>query len=135
MKQSKWRAFQKSDDYEIIDLGRPAVFLVPIGKLQVKVGKATVEKYLEKFLKKNFEAFTVRHSGIRGHWKGQIDDLTEYEVSFLGKEKIPKLLKMLADLSEKIGEKCFYIKAGQYTALVSEKWVEGAWWLKIKLED
>lgn len=118
MKQSKWQAFQKSDDYEIIDLGRPAVFLIPIGKLQFKIYGSTVEKYLEKFLKRNFEAFTVRHSGIRGYWKGSIDDLAEYEVSFLGKEKIPMLLKMLADLSQKIGEKCFYIKAGQYTALV-----------------
>ena len=116
--KGKWRSFQKSDDYEIIDLGRPAVFLVPIGKLQHKIRGKTVEKYLEKFLKKNFEAFTVRHSGIRGYWKGQIDDLAEYEVSFLGKEKIPMLLKMLADLCKKIGEKCFYVKAGQYTALV-----------------
>ncbi len=125
MKQSKWRAFQKSDDYEIVDLGRPAVFLVPIGKLQAKIGKTTVEKYLERFLKKNFEAFTIRHSGIRGHWKGSIDDLAEYEVSFLGKEKIPTLLKILADLCRKIGEKCFYVKAGQYTALVQRKSKKG----------
>ena len=119
-RKSKWREFENSEDYELIDLGRPAVFLVPIGKLQARVGALTLEKVLAKFLSFHFEAFTVRHSSIRGYWKGHTDDLVEYEVSFLGKEKIPLLLKKLAELSEKINEKCFYIKAGQYTALVQK---------------
>jgi hypothetical protein len=119
MKHGAWQEFEGFDEYEIIDLGRPFIFLVPIGKLQLNVGKITVEEHLKKFLKKNFEAFTTK-TGIRGYWKGQIDDLVEYEASFLGKKQIPLLLKMLANLSKKIGEKCFYIKAGQYTALVQK---------------
>ena len=120
MKQSAWLEFEKRDDYEIIDLGRPFVFLVPVGKLQIKIGKNTVEERLKKFLESKFAAFT-KNPNIRGYWKGQIDDLVEYEASFLGKEQIPSLLKMLANLSEKIGEKCFYIKAGQYTALIQKR--------------
>lgn len=120
MKQSKWRDFQKSDDYEIVDLGRPFVFLMPIGKLQSRIGALTLEQCLTKFLSYSFEAFTKR-SGIRGRWKGHIDDLVEYEVSFLGKEKIPLLLKKLAYLAKTIGEECFYIKAGQYTGLLKPK--------------
>ena len=120
MRKSKWREFKNSEDYELIDLGRPAVFLVPIGKLQRSVGNQTLERTLAKFLSYHFEAYTIRHSGIRGYWKGHIDDLVEYEVSFLGKDKIPLLLKKLAELAKQIGEKCFYIKAGQYTALVQK---------------
>ena len=121
MNESKWRFFEKMGNYRVQDLGRPAIFLIPVGKLQQKIGRLTIEEYLETFLKKHFRAFTRSQAYIRGYWEGHVDDLVEFEVSFLGKENIPLLLHELAFIARKMGEACIYIKAGQYTGLVFPK--------------
>ncbi len=115
------RSKRKTDhatNYHIEDLGRPAVFLIPVGKLQRLIGKYTIEEHIESFLTKHFQAFTVTRSHIRGYWKRQVDDLVEYEVSFLGKQKISVLFSELARLAHAMDEECIYIKTGEDTKLI-----------------
>lgn len=119
---SKWKFFEKQGNFEIIDLGRPAIFLIPADKLQKKImSDVTAEKHLEMFLQRHFRAFTRTRSTMSGYWEGIVDELVEYEVSFLGKHNVPILLHELAYIARKIGEKYIYVKIGQYTALVRPK--------------
>lgn len=122
MPLGKWKRFAKKD-YRLVDLGRPAIFLLPARKLQKKLGKSTVEKHLRHFLMKNFSAFTTSLIPAAGFWKADgsrifYDKCQQYEVSFVGKERIPKLLKELARIAAVIDEECIYFKAGQYSCLV-----------------
>lgn len=127
MKQSKWKEFEKSKCYKIVDLGRPAIFKIPTKKLKKKNQRGEILKEsLEKFLAGTFGAYSL--SPIPGYFGVWVDGerviydiCTEYEVSFLGKEKIPALLEKLAKTSKDIGEVCIYFKAGQYACLVYPK--------------
>ncbi len=122
---SKWDEFASSE-YEIVDLGRPAIFLIPSDKLQIMAGKLTVEEDLHRFIDENFGAHTdsiVPHFGI---WRDKdrkiiFDKCTKFEVSFLGKDKIALLLRKLAQIAKLIAEECLYFKAGQYACLVYPK--------------
>ena|SRR3989338_7786853 len=120
---NKWRSLS-SKEYILVDLGRPAVFLLPVRKLKKRVSRdKTLEEDLHQFIIRNFGAYTTSVIPSFGVWKKEkraviSDECREYEVSFLGKEKIPLLLKKLAEIATFIGEECIYVKAGQYSALV-----------------
>ena len=123
--KSKWAPFRRKE-YIIEDLGRPAIFLIPINKLQKKIEGVTVRESLHQFLVKNFSAYTTSTVPGFGFWKNDkkltiVDECCEYEVSFLGKNKIPVLLRKLAEITNATGEECIYVKAGQYSALVYPK--------------
>jgi hypothetical protein len=110
----------------IEDLGRPAIFLIPIKKLGKKMGNSTVRKNLHLFLVEHFSAYTTSTVPGFGFWKNHqkltiVDECCEYEVSFPGKNKIPLLLRKLTEIARVTGEACIYIKAGQYAALVYPK--------------
>jgi len=120
--QSKWKSLT-GKDYTLEDLGRPAIFLLPIRKLKQKVGNITVEEDLHRFLIEHFGAYTSSTIPSFGFWKSIreatiSDECREYEVSFVGKERIPTLLKKLAEIAKIIEEECIYVKAGQYSALI-----------------
>ncbi len=120
--KNKWKSFD-GENYRIEDLGRPAIFLLPKKKLKRKVGDITVEEDLHKFLVKHFGAYTSSTIPSFGFWRNAkkatiFDECREYEVSFMGKERIPVLLKKLAQIAVIIKEKCIYIKAGQYSGLI-----------------
>lgn len=120
--RSKWKSLA-GENYTIEDLGRPAIFLLPTKKLKQKVGDITIEEDLHKFLVEHFGAYTSSTIPSFGFWKNAeeatiSDECREYEVSFLGKERIPVLFKKLAEIAKIIEEKCIYVKAGQYSGLV-----------------
>jgi len=119
---SKWESL-KGENYKIEDLGRPAIFLLPTKKLKRKLDGITVEEYLHQFIVGHFGAYTSSTIPSFGFWRNAkkvsiCDECREYEVSFMGKERIPVLLKKLAEIATLIQEDCIYVKAGQYSGLV-----------------
>ena len=87
---------------------------------------ATAEENLHQFLSKEFGAFTTTTVPYFGFWRSAglritYDECRLYEVSFVGKERMPLLLTKLAEIARIIGEECIYFKAGQYTCLVRPK--------------
>lgn len=120
--QNKWKGFS-SGDYTIKNLGRPAVFLLPTKKLNKKFGGETLKSNLHKFLIKNFGSYTTSIVPQFGFWKKSnestiVDECCEYEVSFLGKNRIPLLIKKLSEIASAAKEECVYLKAGQYSCFV-----------------
>ena len=96
---SKWEEFKSSRVYRLVDLGRPAVFLIPARKLGRNFNPSnphfgTVQEAIESFLAQTFSAFTVTSIPNFGCWyDGTVrvfDECVQYEVSFDGKEKISK---------------------------------------------
>ncbi len=122
----KWNSFKNGRNYTIVDLGRPAVFLLPSHKLKGRADSRAIEDDLHSFLVRNFGAFTTTLVPYFGFWKNDgseliYDECRLYEVSFLGKERIPALAEKLAEIAVRIGEDCIYLKAGQYACLVWPK--------------
>ena len=119
---SKWDGFH-SPNYTIVDLGRPAVFHIPTTKLSCAMGNTSVEEAIKSFLMEHFTAFSATTPPNFGVWmdeteKIHYDECRRYEVSFVGKEKIPKLLEFLTDVALATNEICLYVSAGQYTCLL-----------------
>jgi len=122
-KIDKWEVFKNDRYYTLKNLGRPAVFLLPLGKLNKKDKGLSIEEGLHQFLLKNFGAYTTSVIPNFGFWRDNkkkivYDKCREYEVSFVGKKKIPMLLRKLSEVAKLIKEECIYFKAGQYTCLV-----------------
>ncbi|MBI5732348.1 hypothetical protein HY967_00085 [Candidatus Jorgensenbacteria bacterium] len=120
----KWSSFEDEKNYHIENLGRPAIFLIPSHKLERDAGGITVRRVLHEFLTEKFGAYTTSIIPSFGFWNNEGDQLIcdeccQYEVSFDGKGKVPLLLKKLAEIAKLIREDCIYLKAGQYTCLVS----------------
>lgn len=120
--ENKWEGLE-GENYRLEDLGRPAIFLLPIKKLQKRVGNVTIEQVLHRFLIEQFGAYTSSTIPSFGVWKNTeraviSDECRQYEVSFVGKERIPVLAKKLAEIAKLIKEECIYLKAGQYSCLV-----------------
>lgn len=119
----KWKGLQKSG-YRLVNLGRPAFFLLPAQKIrQVQKDGHTIEHHLNKFLLQHFRAFTISLIPSAGFWKDDgsqviYDAMYSYEVSFVGKRRIPILLRKLAEIERLIEEDCIYFGAGQYRCLV-----------------
>ena len=87
------------------------------------MGEITVEEDLHRFLVKHFAAYTSALIPSFGIWKNSDevtirDECRQYEVSFVGKERIPILLAKIAAVAKFIQENCIYVKAGQYSCLV-----------------
>jgi len=104
--------------YQIEDKGRPAIFLLPVNKLDNR----SRERILA-FLRSEYGGASHVQAKIIGEWmdeQGIIhrDQMWEFEASFLGKERIPRLYQFLAEIAYDLGEKCVYLKLGQYTHLV-----------------
>ena len=110
-------------NYLLQDLGRPAIFFIPTKKLDFLIGSKTVRDEIQEFLIENFGGYTHYEMKSFGCWRDGSkiisDQCVVYEVSFIGKDKIPILLEKLAVLSQAIEENCIYVKTGQYAALVS----------------
>ncbi len=122
----KWADWLHGNSYDVVDLGRPANFLVPSHKWKISLGDLTVEESLHAFLFEQFGAFTTTMFPTAGLWRSGgsevvYDECRQYEVSFCGKERIPKLLEKLGEIAAQISEDCIYFKAGQYTCLVYPK--------------
>ena len=120
--ENKWLEFE-SPSYRLQDLGRPAVFLVPIKKLQLEIRGVTLEERLRRFLTKNFSAYSATSIPSFGVWLDSgreivFDESRQYKVSFAGKERIRLLLKELRDIAVLAGEECIYFEAGQYACLI-----------------
>lgn len=119
---SKWDKIPKGN-YRVVDLGRPAVFLLPSQKLGlVMPSGVTAQESLHKFFAANFSGYTFFCREKAGFYvDGKVivyDKCLEYKVSFLGKEKIPILLEKLAEIAAFIKEDCIYVEAGQYSGRV-----------------
>lgn len=98
---------EQKDGYHEEYLGKPAIFLISTPKLEM------VETEIRNFLLENYGHAWSRMQNIKGYWLGKPDgDYTKFEVSFVGKEKIPKLKRFLAKISYKIGEECIYLLTG-----------------------
>ncbi|MEK7653954.1 MAG: hypothetical protein AAB345_01570 [Patescibacteria group bacterium] len=120
--ENKWKGLE-GKGYRLENLGRPAIFLLPVWKLKAKLKKTTIEKDIHEFLIKQFGAYTSTTIPSFGVWKSTqkalvSDECRQYEVSFNGKERIPILAKKLAEIARLIEEDCVYLKAGQYSCLV-----------------
>ena len=120
--ENKWRGLE-GNSYRLENLGRPAIFLLPVWKLKAKLGKTTIEQDLHRFLITQFGAYTSTTIPSFGVWKNTkkaivSDECRQYEVSFNGKERIPLLAGKLAEIARLIEEDCVYLKAGQYSCLV-----------------
>lgn len=118
---NKWEGFQDKS-FKIANLGRPAVFFIPVKKLKGKQG-TRIRQDLHLFLITKFGAYSASLVPSFGFWKDMskavvTDKCIVFEVSFDGKEKIPVLVKKLAELALEIKEDCIYLKAGQYSCLV-----------------
>jgi len=123
MEQSKWKEFENPAHYRLVDMGRPAFFLIPVKKLKMKLDGEAWEKRLHKFLVLHFSAYTSALVPSYGIWtdtgrKIVLDECRQYTVSFLGKERIPLLLGELASIATFTGEECIYFEAGQYACLI-----------------
>lgn len=120
--ENKWAEF-RCERYGIEDQGRTMVFLIPSYKLQKPVGQSTVEQILHSFLKKCIGSFTYLLVPYAGTWTNEhgenfYDESREYRVAFLGKERIPLLLEILAAIAQEIGEACIFVVVGQYAATI-----------------
>lgn len=76
-----------------------------------------------EFLCSEYGGATHVTARIIGTWideKGLVhsDRHVEFEASFLGKERIPRLMQFLAGLAHEVKEKCIYLKLGQYTRAI-----------------
>ena len=120
--KNKWEGLS-GEGYRIEDLGRPAVFLLPSHKLRMLLGRSTIEEDLHNFLSENFSAFTTTTVPYFGFWRNSgeklvYDECRLYEVSFVGKKRLPGLMRKLAEIASAIEEECVYFKAGQYACLI-----------------
>lgn len=120
--ENKWIGFE-GESYHLENLGRPAIFLLPVKKLRKKLKGVSVELLIHRFLIAKFGSYTSSTIPSFGVWKNAkkaiiSDECRQYEVSFVGKERIPILVQKLAEIAGRIGEDCIYFKAGQYSCLV-----------------
>ncbi len=118
-----WQEFQNIG-YRIEDLGRPAVFLMPTYKLDWPyMERHTVRDDLHAFLLAYFGSFTTTITPFFGFYKkgsGVMihDQCYQYEVSFVGKDRIGLLISKLAVIARRIEEECIYFKAGEDACLI-----------------
>lgn len=122
MVENKWLEFE-SPRYRLQDLGRPAVFLIPLSKLRQEIDGVTIEERLRRFLTANFAAYSATEIPSFGVWLGSgreivFDESRQYKVSFVGKDRIRLLLEKLRDIAVLAGEECIYFEAGQYACLI-----------------
>lgn len=118
--EDPWAQFCGSD-YVLRNLGRPAVFFVPVRNFT-----RDARDELERLLAETFGAFTFDDVPNHGMWRNAEGVLLEdrsvkYTVSFVGKERIPLLVRILVNLARLLGEESIYLEAGQYACEVVPK--------------
>jgi hypothetical protein len=109
--------------YALENLGRPAVFLIPSHKLRLRLDGTTIEKHLESFLLKEFGAYTTSMVPSFGLWRDErhevvTDESRQYEVAFIGRDRLKALIEELATIARITQEDCFYFKAGEDVCLI-----------------
>lgn len=108
--------------FELEDLGRPAIFFLPAKKLTERVRDRILQFLRTEYGGDSHVEPKIR-SEIKGEWTDahgavHADENWEFEVSFLGKERIPILCQFLAEIAHELGEACVYIKLGEETRLI-----------------
>ncbi len=103
--------------YREVDIGRPAVFLLPEKKAQKKLRDRIL-----KYLRSAFGGATYAQAKT-GEWVDKRgltikEGQWEFEISFLGKDRVPSLFQYLAELAYELGEECIYVKCGEETRLI-----------------
>lgn len=114
---------KEKGDFKIESLGRPAIFLVPSQKLKKKWGGERVEEIIHRYLIEKFGGYSSSLVPNFGFWRSKskkqlYDECREYEVSFVGKERIRELARFLANVALMAGEDCIYLKTGEDSWLV-----------------
>ena len=120
--KNPWLEFE-GEGYELENLGRPAVFLIPSHKLRLRIEGITIEKHLENFLLKEFGAYTTSMVPSFGLWRDEShevigDESRQYEVAFIGRDRLKVLIQELANIARITQEYCFYFKAGEDVCLI-----------------
>lgn len=115
--EDPWAGFGGSD-YTLRNLGRPAVFFIPVRNFTREA-----RSELEKLLAETFGAFSFDDVPNHGMWRNANGTLVEdrsvkYTVSFVGKERIPLLIRILVNLARLLREDSIYLEAGQYACEV-----------------
>ncbi len=111
--------------YKMQSLGRPAFFLMPSLKLKLLMEpeRITVEAHLHQVLVQEFGGYTAASSTMYGFWMRDDGEVAygehrAYRVAFLGKERIPTLTMLLAEVAHRIDERCIYLETGEEASLV-----------------
>lgn len=120
-----WREFEDHITGKIEDLGRDAIFLIPVHKLAwpYRSRGYRIEDDLHDFLSANFGSFTTELIPSFGLYRSKegammYDECRKYEVAFVGKDRIPFLMNKLLDIARHIKEECIYFKAGEDACLI-----------------
>lgn len=123
MAKNKWAEFKNPKKYTLVDLGRPASFLIPVraDKIYTPHGRPVMND-LRDFITDNFGGYTEATIPFFGIYRNKMrvfyDRCYCCKVSFAGKEKIPLLLEKLAEVARLLQEQCIYFEAGQYATLI-----------------
>jgi hypothetical protein len=122
MSGSKWDGLAPQG-CQLVDLGRPAVFYIPSYLLRRTFSGRLIEDILSDWLIKRFGAFTATlipqlEVWVSARQQLRFDECRQYEVAFVGKERISELIAFLVRICQITGEDCFYFKAGQYACLI-----------------
>lgn len=111
----------------IVDLGRPAIFLIPSVKVynpKYSKTRQSVAKTLHNFLTDVFGGYMCASGNIYGYFRTEAleyDELREFRVAFKEDEektKVPLLQDFLARVCDDIGEECIYLICGEDAMLV-----------------
>lgn len=108
----------KRKGYKEEYLGREAVFLVPLSKLKMIVDyngqRIFVLKLVTNFLDQNYGGGWHESPPVKGRYRGLPDGrYRKFQISFIGKHRIPKLKRFLGSLARKIGEESIYTGTGE----------------------
>jgi hypothetical protein len=115
---------------ELLYIGQVAIFYLPLEKLNSNengVGGKTPKELIHHFLMENYNAYTMEASDTQGFWRQNKqskifqDVNARYEVSFLGKEKIPRFVEFLSEMCRMMGEEAVYLTMGKNSYLVLPK--------------
>lgn len=108
-----------------VSLGRMAVFLLPVLKLETHAVRGIkLKDAVHGFLLSKFNSYTAQDGHIFGYWRDPRTDKEHYDVhrtykvSFEGKDRIPLLEKFLADVATEIEEECIYLETGEDAWLI-----------------
>lgn len=114
----------------LVYIGHVAVFYLPQSKLDdehYRCDGMLPRQLVHEFLMEHYNAYTVSIDNTRGFWRQSkqsriyADINARYEVSFLGKEKIPFFVEFLSGLCKSIEEEAIYLTMGKKSYLVLPK--------------
>ena len=114
------------NDPEVIDLGRMAIFFVPVTKLKEFVSTTqTHEQAIDEALIQRFQGFTKMKMPWEGHYQMGSDVVQDehvrYEVSFKGKEKVKEFVEFLKTVCRNLGEDSIYLTMGKNSFLIKPR--------------